>query len=633
MIGSILGNRYEILEKIGEGGMSLVYKAKCSLLQRMVTVKVLRPQYTCDEDFIKRFHREAQAVASLSHPNIVGVYDVGRDGEYHYMVMEYIEGDNLKNIIRQGAPLPVSEAVNIAKQICEGLDHAHENGIIHRDIKSHNILITKNGRVKVTDFGIARLVTSATVTHTGTIVGSVHYFSPEQARGEATTTLSDIYSLGVVLYEMLTGKVPFEGDSPIAIALKQIQEEPVAPTKINPGISKELEKVILRAMDKDTKNRYQSAQQLNNDLKTVLSGEISEETRVLQIDEFATRVLPKADLLAMQQNAHAASKDDDLVKEEEPKKKKRRINPLIFAIIGVIILGFGIGAFAAMGGLLNTKEVTVPNIVGKTYEEAKSILEDAGLKVKKVDEVYNNQYEQGVVVSQEPGADKKVKEGREILLTVSKGKKTATLPEVAGTDFDEAKLLIEGKGFTNVDDTPLEEYSDIEKGKVIRIYEYSENEDVPLDAPIKIVVSQGPEIKELQMPNLVGMTKDQASAELQRLNLKIGTITKVESQEEVNTVIEQSVSKGKTINEGTAIDITISSGPSQPLTKEEMVTVTPDVDGIIKINLVDESGKETTQYSAVVKAGKVVNQKIRYTGNASLKVYLNDSVIEERILP
>lgn len=295
MIGHQLGGRYEVIERVGGGGMALVYKAQDLLLNRNVAIKVLRQQFVHDEEFIRRFRREAQSAASLSHPNVVSIYDVGQEDDVHYIVMEYVEGKNLNEIIKERAPLQVDESVRIASQIADALDHAHHNQIIHRDIKPHNILIGRNGRVKVTDFGIARAVTSTTITQTGSVVGSVHYFSPEHAKGIVTGEKSDLYSLGIVLYQMLTGQLPFLGESPISVALKHLQEEFDEPRKFNPLIPQSVENVILKSMRKNPQERYQSAKEMQTDLETCLMPERRNETKIDFPDEDdidQTRVMP-----------------------------------------------------------------------------------------------------------------------------------------------------------------------------------------------------------------------------------------------------------------------------------------------------------------------------------------------------
>lgn len=309
--------RYEIIERIGGGGMALVYKAQDILLNRNVAVKVLRQQFVHDEEFIRRFRREAQSAASLSHSNVVSIYDVGQEDEIHYIVMECVEGKNLNEIIKERAPLQVDEAVRIASQICDALEHAHQNQIIHRDIKPHNILIGRNGRVKVTDFGIARAVTSTTITQTGSVVGSVHYFSPEHAKGVITGEKSDLYSLGIVLYQMLTAQLPFLGESPISVALKHLQEEFEEPRKINPLIPQSVENVILKSMRKNPEERYQSADEMLRDLETCLLPGRRNESKLEFThldDEDQTRVIPA---IKPQQLGVSSSGDDVPVQPRE----------------------------------------------------------------------------------------------------------------------------------------------------------------------------------------------------------------------------------------------------------------------------------------------------------------------------
>ena len=270
MIGKILGNRYQILEKVSGGGMAFVYKARCNLLNRIVAIKILKPEFAEDEDFVRRFRMEAQAAASLSHPNIVGIYDVGQEDGLYYIVMEYVEGNTLKDLIRQEAPLPVTEVIEVGIQICEALDCAHKNMIVHRDIKSQNIMITADGRVKVTDFGIARATGGTTIT-TGNVFGSVQYFSPEQARSDKVDERSDLYSVGIVLYEAFTGRLPFNGETPVSIALKQIQEKPEPISNILPGFPQQLETIVQKCLAKSPEDRYQSAEELKKDLRKALS--------------------------------------------------------------------------------------------------------------------------------------------------------------------------------------------------------------------------------------------------------------------------------------------------------------------------------------------------------------------------
>lgn len=379
--------------------MALVYKARCTLLQRIVTIKVLRPEFTSDPDFVDRFRNEAQAVARLSHPNIVGIYDVGEENGIHYIVMEYIEGRNLKEVIHEKGALPVNEAVNIAKQICDALSHAHENGIIHRDIKPHNILLANNGRVKVTDFGIARAVTASTITQHGTILGSVHYISPEQAKGQPATAQSDLYSAGVVLYEMLTGKVPFEADTPVSVALKHIQEKPAIPSTVNPQVTPELDKVILRAMEKDPGLRYQTAKSMADDLNTVLLGRISDETKAIDMDEFATKVMPVVSDTGQEGGTGESRKE----------RRRKRVRPMVKVYAAVIILGILIGLAYGLNAFMYVPEVEVPDVTNMPLDTALRALEAIGLKAEFTRQNHP-EVEAGNVISQEPGPGRKLKE-------------------------------------------------------------------------------------------------------------------------------------------------------------------------------------------------------------------------------
>jgi serine/threonine-protein kinase len=343
MEGQMLGNRYELLEKIGGGGMATVYKAKCHFLNRFVAVKILRPEFTNDEEFIKRFKIEAQAAASLSHPNIVSIYDVGYEGSTDYIVMEYVDGITLKEFLNRRGTLNWREAVDIGIQICSALEHAHRNHIVHRDIKPHNILLTKDGVVKVTDFGIARAVSSATITMAGSTIGSVHYFSPEQARGGYIDEKSDIYSLGITLYELVTGKLPFDGDTPVAVALKHIQEEPASPISINPDIPIGVNNIIMKAIMKDQNKRYQSAADMLQDLYKVIKDPYGNFVVTENLESSPTRRMQAVG------NPADLKREDFLIKDgvkknpkEKEKKKVDKTTVIVAVITAVIIMAISI---------------------------------------------------------------------------------------------------------------------------------------------------------------------------------------------------------------------------------------------------------------------------------------------------
>ncbi len=517
--------------RVGGGGMAVVYKAKDLVLNRPVAVKVLRPQFSVDEDFVQRFRREAQAVASLSHPNVVGVYDVGQEDDTHYMVMEYIEGSTLKEVINAHGALPVKEAVRIASKICDALDHAHQNHIIHRDIKPHNILIGKNGQVKVTDFGIARAVTSATITHTGAVLGSVHYFSPEQARGGVTAEKSDIYSLGIVLYEMVTGQLPFSGDSPISVALKHLQEPLPEPREINPEIPQSVENVILRALMKDPFMRYASAEEMLHDLETCLSPERLNEPKVaVPTDDEETRVLPAITPEMLEQvkqerhfpqRARAAAAAEEEDEEEDPprspaNRKKWLIRSAVWAGAAVLFVVLVLVGINILNGILEVPETDVPPVEGMTLEQARKTLEAKHLVPNLVEE--NNEAEQGTVFRQDPSPPMRVKENSTVTLYVSKGPAEVPMDKLVGLDRDQAESLLKQKGF-NLDNVKFTERED-SQAPVGQVIDQSPGEGVsviPSRAEVKVVVSKG--VPMTTMPGVIGKTVELAEIDLLKAKL------------------------------------------------------------------------------------------------------------------
>lgn len=620
LIGKILANRYEIVEKLGGGGMAIVYKAKCTFLNRDVTIKVLRPEYTSDQEFVVRFRREAQAVASLSHANIVNVYDVGHEVHTHYIVMEYIEGKNLKEFIREKGAVPVSEAVNIAKQICEGLEHAHENGIIHRDIKPHNILITKAGRVKVTDFGIARAATSATVTHSGTIVGSVHYFSPEQAKGEVTGVRSDIYSLGVVLYEMVTGKVPFEGESPIAIALKQIQEGPTRPRDLNANIPVDLEKIIVRAMAKNPAQRYESAKEMYQDLANVFKGGLSESTKAVDADEFATQVLPAGSL----------GKVPNVIRNNpepaQPPKQKKKLNPWAILIGLALFLGLGSGAYMAFTNFMRGEEVTVPKVVGFSEEMARAKLQEVNLNMK-VREYRNSEQEAGTVIFQSEPEGKRVKANREIIVDVSKGEQLVKVPSLRGQIRDEARSTLSNLNLL-LGKVETEHSEEVAEGAVVR-QEPEEGQEVPKNTPVNIWLSKGPKPELVTVPQLEGLTVDEARKALRAVKLELDdNYTYEESTQYADGYILRQDPPGGAmqVEEGTLVKVVVSKGPG-PEEKEAAFQFTVPFDGVnheVEVKLFDQKNPQgLTVYKQIHKPGDPVPVEIDYTGTGYIQVYLD----------
>ncbi|AYB37166.1 Stk1 family PASTA domain-containing Ser/Thr kinase [Brevibacillus laterosporus] len=582
MQGQRLGGRYQLEEVIGGGGMAIVYKARDLVLNRIVAVKLLRPQFGTDEDFVERFRREAQAVASLSHHNIVNVYDVGQDDDIHYMVMEYIEGSTLKEIITAQGGMMMSEAVRIAMQVCDALDHAHQNQIIHRDIKPHNIMIGTNGRVKVTDFGIARAVTSQTITQTGSVLGSVHYFSPEQARGGITAEKSDIYSLGIVLYEMVTGTLPFSGDSPITVALKHLQDPLPEPRKLNPAIPQSLENVIIRALAKDPFQRYKSAREMYEDLETCLSTERRHESKLTfasDIDDEETRVISAItpDMLVKNKQDSYQSRtyptrtpqkvgipeeryrDEEEEEEENLANKKKGIwwkRSLLWSGIAVLFVVLAIFGFNLAMKLLTVPETDVPNVIGMTMEQAETTLKNAGLSAA-FTEAFNAE-EKGKVFEQDPAATRRVKENSTVNVMISKGKQQIPTPNYVGMSQREAEQKAHLDNFKEVK-IVTEESSDVPAGQVINQDPVADLKIAPVDKILTLTVSVGK--KRTKVPNFVGKSFELVKLTLDK-SLKIGDIKDQGSYEvrEMGVILSTDPPAGSVVEEGTQVNFVVSSG-------------------------------------------------------------------------
>lgn len=544
MIGRQIGGRYELLEKIGGGGMAIVYKARDILLNRKVAVKILREQYVHDEDFIRRFRREAQSAASLSHPNVVSIYDVGKEQDVHYIVMEYVAGSNLNEEIRRRAPFQVEEAVQITLQICDALDHAHQNHIIHRDIKPHNILIGRNGRVKVTDFGIARAASSTDITQTGSVIGSVHYLSPEHAKGMKQGEKSDIYSLGIVLYQMLTNQLPFSGDSPISVALKHLQEQVEPPRKLNPHIPPEVEAIILKTLQKSPEERYRSAKELLHDLETVV-GERSDTkirfmdkamlqedmddhpTKVIPLkptenDEEPTRLMPA--LRSSDQSLSAGLNESASSEKRLKQKIGSSLQPLkkhIFkAIIWFVLLFvFSIGTWygvKSLKAIFVVPEVQVPNVVNMYVDDAVKLLNEKGLKAEKV-YAFNHEVAVDHVISQE--SDPVLKVDSSVKLIISSGVRMETMPEVVDENISDVMQTLEALGVEEERIKITEDYSDNKEAGTVLFQMPNAGESFdPRTQIISLTVSLGSNT--VLMPELVGQKQHIASSILTKLGLE-----------------------------------------------------------------------------------------------------------------
>ena len=559
--------------------MATVYKAKCHVLNRYVAVKILKDEFTTDEEFIRRFNTEAQAVASLTHPNIVAVYDVGHEGDLYYIVMELIQGKTLKEIILSDGTLNWKWSINIAIQIASALETAHRNNIIHRDIKPHNIIITEDGMAKVTDFGIAKAVSNSTITAFGTTIGSVHYFSPEHARGGYTDAKSDLYSLGIVMYEMLTGRVPFDADTPVSVALKQVQEEPVDPIKYNNSIPVSVNRIILKAMQKDPNLRYQNATEMLQDLSLALK-KPNEDFVILatRSDDSPTQKVPTIYEIEMEKN-----NDRKAPKIEEGRAKKGKQNkvkefyekhkwakPITIVLVAVLLF---VGAMWGTIALLNGSrpaQVEMINVSGVNGEprmkkdEAVKALNDLGFKDIVIEEEYTEDVEEGYVVSQTPeykSTNFKFNVTEQIKLVVSKGQKIVTLPKkMRGKKIEDVTKELDA---LELKYEIVEETSEkIEKDIVIEV-EPAEGEEITASTTIKITVSKGSAYKDVSVPSVLNETEEKAAKLLSELGLIVEINYEENASRSDGIVISQTVSVGKTLKEGDSIGIVVNRQPTK----------------------------------------------------------------------
>ncbi len=570
MESKILGNRYQLIERVGGGGMAVVYKAKDLLLNRFVAVKILRGEFTDDEEFVKRFRVEAQAAASLNHPNIVSIYDVGKHDDMQYIVMEYINGITLKEYIGQMGALAWKEAVSIAVQICSALEQAHKNHIVHRDIKPHNILITKEGIAKVTDFGIARAVTSATITMVGSTIGSVHYFSPEQARGGFTDEKSDLYSLGVTIYEMVTGKVPFDGETPVAVALKHIQERAERPADINPAIPKGLNDVILKAMKKDQNLRYQSATDMLNDLQKTLS----EPNVRIAGSNSGDYELPTRKMQAIGRDVEMPDESEDADTDEDSfesdsgengkmkkgKSKKDKLSIWLGIATGLVIAGilFFIGIKPLINAIMpdNTDVYVVQNYEGRDFNEVKDELGKYNITAVEEEKKHSDSVDQNLIISQDTAVGNKLKPGSSIKFTVSEGPELVQVPDVSNKEARVGEQLIINE---NLDYTEEQEFSEtVATGVIIRT-EPAALEEVKPGETVTVFVSSGPQLEKVKVPNVVGLTRKEAEALILSSKLTIGAMLPSDQVSEVAKITKQYPLAETEVDEQTPVELTFEA--------------------------------------------------------------------------
>ncbi|MCK8058057.1 MULTISPECIES: Stk1 family PASTA domain-containing Ser/Thr kinase [unclassified Fusibacter] len=651
MIGKMLSNRYEIIEQIGEGGMSTVYKAKCHVLNRLVAVKVLKREFNKDEELLGRFDKEAKSAASLQHPNIVNIFDVGHDGDVHYIVMELVNSRTLKEFIQShDVFLRNDQIIHIALQVAEALQMAHDKGIIHRDIKPQNILITDEGVIKVADFGIARAATSSTMVNTNEAIGSVHYASPEQSRGGFVDKRSDIYSFGILLYELATGRVPFEGDTPITIALKHLKEEVVPPSLVNIHLNPALEKMIMKSIQKEPARRYQSIfEMIERFEQMAISPDRPLEFEEDEAYDDMSRTMVMPDL------SDYLDKEDKLAGVEKMSTQKRvqttrknKANPVgvvVVAFLGVLIALIALTIIFAKPFKVASKlqEFELENIVGQNYTEVSTLFAENGLYLEQVDTVYSDTVDANSIVSQSPQAGTMVKEGQKIQVILSLGRKIEKMPNLKNKTLEEAKVTLSNLQVDLVE--VQEEYNELPAGLILRQTPESGSEIAKGDGVV-LVVSLGSESKTVYMPDIKGRTQEDAIRLLKEIGLNYGAIETVYSDEfEVDLVVEQSIAQGQEVKEGTYVNLTISLGPETPEITEPSTEVTPgegvtrqfiiplkqDKDlYIIKVAKVTDGVEEVVYNQIHRKEEERVQINITGIGELYLKFYIDDVLYDER---
>jgi eukaryotic-like serine/threonine-protein kinase len=583
IIGKRINGRYQILSRIGDGGMAVVYKAKDLILDRLCAVKVLRSEFSNDDAFIRRFRREAESVASLSHTNIVNIYDIGEEEDLYYIVMEYIDGVTLKSFIKEYAPVSASDAIYVLKQIASAIEHAHQHGIVHRDIKPQNILIDEHDHVKVTDFGIAQAMTSVTITYTNSIMGSAHYLSPEQARGSKATIKSDVYAFGIVMYEMLTGQLPFPGESPVTVALKHLSESYQLPRNINPSIPQSIENIIIKALAKDPDKRYDTIGDVYDDLTTALNPERVNEPRIPLPDDMdgdTTRIMASGPIMSKfthdedvnHNGSHEGGKTGQ-VEGIPPKKKKKKW--VIATIIALCVAILAVLLFLLIPLFTSADNIQVPKVTGKTYDQAVDILRSKQLYAKRKD-VTKKDTPSGIVVDQSPNRNTTVKKGSTITLYVNKGPKKEAVQDYVGYSKDTVEqLLNENNPYKDVN-WVAQASTDVPAGQIISQKPEPNTKIVPSETVLELIYSTGP--PSVKVPDVIGDDEATATSALEDAGFKVDVETGEFSDEIAKDhVMKTDPEVGQDLEQGQTVTIYLSKGPEKkPENIVESITVTVD---------------------------------------------------------
>ncbi len=639
-IGKMLDDRYEILERIGTGGMAVVYKAKCHRLNRLVAVKILKSDLAQDADFRRRFHAESKAVAMLSHPNIVSVYDVSQSGETEYIVMELIDGITLKQYMERRGQLNWRESLHFITQIMKGLSHAHSRGIVHRDIKPQNIMVLRDGSVKVADFGIACLENSAQ-TLTQEALGSVHYISPEQARGDRTDARSDIYSAGVVFYEMLTGRLPFEGDSAVSVAIQHLSSIPLPPREINPDIPPQLELICLKAMAPDIEKRYQSAEAMISDLETFRKNpEVDLDYSIadlqdMDVDE-PTRHIPTASHHRSTPSREPARRHPEPEYEEEEHRISKKTGVIIAGgIVAAAVLIFLLFHFI-FGSFQNpsNEELVVPNVLGMTIEDAENMEEVKGVfTIKQAGTEFSSDYEAGQIIRQSPEGDTTTKTQTTIEVWISAGDVSSEMIDMTNMDSRLARDWLEDLDLDlNIrDGEEYQEYSDdYEEGRVIRT-DPVKGTILKKGDTVTLYVSKGKEEKPVTLITFRGNIDD-VSKTLDEMGLSMGHVTEETSDEPAGTILSQSPAAGTEVPAGTKIDFVVSKGPdtSTPTEGTDIVTVALPNDGRTTVKVTLKMNGSTIWEKTVNCSDGSCSAELRGSGSGTVDIYIDDAYVESR---
>ncbi|NIK10740.1 Stk1 family PASTA domain-containing Ser/Thr kinase [Alkalibacillus almallahensis] len=619
VLGNVLNDRYQIIQYIGGGGMANVYLGQDLILNREVAIKILRLEYADNQEFIERFNREAEAAISLSNEHIVSIYDVGQEDDIHYMVMEYIDGMTLKQYIQSQGHVPMEESVHIMLQLTNAVEHAHQNGIVHRDIKPQNILIDQSGHIKITDFGIARALSTTSLTKTNDVMGSVHYLSPEQARGGLATNKSDIYSLGIVLYELLTGRLPFSGESAVSIALKHMQTEPPFVRSFNPNIPQSLENVVLKSTVKNPLERYETVEELRQSLETVFDpSRLNEARYVPPVEEGEdTKAIPA---INEEQSTHSvanSNQSETIVPGKQNGSDKRSKKWGIWITVGLfIVIAAIVLALFVLPGLFMPKDVTIPDVKETTYEDAVTELSNLDLDVER-ESVFSEEIDEGLVVRSEPNADSTVKEGSTVTLYTSLGQEKLEFPDYVGDEFNDVKRYLEANGYQEV--IHYEQTSEQPEGQIInQIQPEPGQEIIPEETRVIFDISQGPPSTEI--PSFTNWTLDEVQDYAGEHNLTL--LTEEEHSEEFSEgrIIRQEPSPESELEEGDEVKVFVSEGPEpQPIT--ETVSFTVEYDGSQTENNQNNNGEGSSNNGDQANQS---NQENEEPQGQEVSIYIED---------